>query len=244
MLFAGSMVRAEIEGRKTMTRRAMKPQPDEHHWSLMPSEAEYRAEWRNAYDRRWLYQHRIKQNPEWGTTADIVCPYGQPGDLLWVREAHSIFDTHGQHRTDGKRWGPWGGLPTRTSPDGTQIAYYREGFDRCDPRHWRPSIHMPRWASRLTLRITDVRVERLQDISEEDAVAEGINRIHHGDGDHYYHAIRTEPHPKNWVDPVDAFRELWQSINGLGSWATNDWVWALTFEVIHANVDNVIRASQ
>jgi len=89
------------------------------------------------------------------------------------------------------------------------------------PFKWRPSIHMPRWASRITLRITDVRVERLQDIegqhpSESDAIAEGVRAIHHGDGDYYYSAFRDVPHPKNWSDPADAFREVWNSINGAG----------------------------
>lgn len=103
-----------------------------------------------------------------------LCPFGLPGDRQWVREAHAIFPTHGQHRADGERWGPWGGLPTTVSEDGKQIAYYREGFDRCDPGRWRPSIHMPRWAGRLLLEITVVRVERPQAISARDGIAEGI----------------------------------------------------------------------
>lgn len=98
---------------------------------------------------------------------------------------------------------------------------------------------MPRRWSRITLVITDVRVQRLQDIegqhpSESDAIAEGVHAIHHGDGEYYYSAFRDEPNPKNWHDPADAFRELWDSINasrGFG-WDANPWVWALTFRKV------------
>lgn len=99
----------------------------------------------------------------------------------------------------------------------------------------RPSIHMPRWASRILLEITAVRVERLQGGDGETAfesryLAEGVNRIHHGDGEYYYSAFRNEPHPKNWCDPFDAWRELWVSINGIESWEANPWVWVVEFK--------------
>lgn len=200
ILFSAPMVRAILEGRKSMTRRVAKL---------------------NVAGR--LGRLSNQWHPDI-PGAVAVCPYGQAGDRLWVREAHTIYATYGQGRSDGQRWGPWGGLPTTVSPDGMQIAYYREGFDRCDPGRWRPSIHMPRWASRITLEVTGVRVERLQDISTEDALAEGV-RVH---SDHH-------KKPRDSVySPVQAFRDLWENINDAGSWDANPWVWVVEFKRIEA----------
>ncbi|MNS45642.1 hypothetical protein D3C72_781170 [compost metagenome] len=111
------------------------------------------------------------------------------------------------------------------------------GYERipaADEITWKPSIHMPRALCRLVIEITGVRVERLQDMEgqtafESDALKEGVHSIHHGDGDYYYSAFRSEPHPKNWCYPEDAFRELWESINGAGAWDANPWVWVVEF---------------
>ena len=135
---------------------------------------------------------------------DYRCPYGLPGSRLWVREAHALVD------------GPaWSGLPCTAGPDG-RWAYYREGFDRTEPR-WRPSIHMPRWACRLTLRVEAMRCESVQAIGDVDALAEGITY--------------TEGHAHRGQSPRDVFAELWDSINaGRGfAWARNPWVWVVTF---------------
>lgn len=115
----------------------------------------------------------------------------------------------------------------RAEMDGTDLEF-------CKENKWKskPSIHMPRWACRTVVEITEIRVERLQEISEEDAKAEGVNRIAHGRDGYYYSAFRAEPSPDNWIDPVDAYRELWESIHGKGSWERNDWVWAITFKVV------------
>ena len=139
-----------------------------------------------------------------------ACPYGRPGERLWVREAFR---------------------DARAALAG-RVLYRASGDIACG---WKPSIHMPRWASRLLLAITAVRVERLQDGEGETAfesryLAEGINRIHHGDGAYYYSAFRDEPHPQNWCDPFDAWRELWVSINGVESWDANPWVWVVEFK--------------
>lgn len=221
ILFSGPMVRALLEGRKTQTRRAVKPQPQGHHWMRVPG-YQFHVKLLTGADSCWArFAHSIPQNPEWDWDKDARCPYGKPGDLLWVRET----------------WAP------ATNGRGALFRADAESLIR-----WRPSIHMPRWASRLTLRITDVRVQRLQDmegqapyLGESDALAEGVNRISHGDGNYYFSAFRDEPHPKNWGDPTDAFREMWESINGPGSWDENPWVWALSFDVIEANVDDVLR---
>lgn len=209
ILFSGPMVRAILSGRKTQTRRVAKPGRD-------PS----------LLDGSWSDEYVLDPGNHGWLMRD--CPYGEAGDRLWVREAHIIFPTYGQRRADGKRWGPWGGLPTTLSEDGKQIAYYREGFDRCDPGRWRPSIHMPRWASRIALDVTGVRVERLQDISEADAIAEGI-LVQCSQTDvgwvGYWPAADTEP----YATAVEAYRALWESINGEGSWDTNPWVWVVEF---------------
>jgi hypothetical protein len=163
----------------------------------------------------------------------LRCPYGAVGDRLWVRECFAAW---------------WITATKKRS----HVMGYRadiddpnwDGFGCDDPwwldATWEPSIHMPRIFSRLTLEITDIRVERLQAMEgqapypgESDALAEGVHRIHHGDGEYCFSAFRDESHPKNWIDPTDAFRELWDSINAKRApWASNPWVWVLTFKVV------------
>lgn len=107
-------------------------------------------------------------------------------------------------------------------------------------RRWRPAIHMPRWASRLTLRITDVRVERVQDISEKDAIEEGVWGTFIEDGRYWrnYSLSDEDAACSPMLNfPSESYRTLWESINGAGSWDANPWVWALTFEVLRGNVD-------
>lgn len=168
-----------------------------------------------------------------------ACPYGRPGDRLWVRETWSIEMLAGYGTDKGyeseyeiRYRADDGERPIHVAagePD-PYLALYdsQQGA-------WRPSIHMPRLASRILLEVTAVRVERLQAGDGETAfesryLAEGINRIHHGDGEYYYSAFRDEPHPKNWCDPFDAWRELWVSINGIDSWNANPWVWVVEFK--------------
>jgi hypothetical protein len=124
----------------------------------------------------------------------IHCPYGIKGDRLWVRETWTPVSTY--------------------EPSAETGALYKADFigseDFVDWR-WKPSIHMPRWASRITLEITGLRVERLQEISEADAIAEGIQH-------------------RTMNNPIVEFQWLWESISGPGSWAMNPWVWVLEFE--------------
>ena len=141
-------------------------------------------------------------------------PYGKPGYRLWVRETWQSHHNQNGERLDGLD--DWKKHPRE--------CFYRA--DESDPStrpmsgRWRPSIHMPRWASRITLEVTGVRVERLQEISEADAIAEGVNvhPDHHG-------KPRTSIY-----SPVQAYRDLWESINGPGSWDLNPWVWVVEFE--------------
>lgn len=218
ILFSGPMVRALLSGQKTQTRRAIKPQPfiDDRGNVVWPDPKKGPAN----------YGQHMDGQPNWDSIIRWRCPYGQVGDRLWVREAHSIHDTHGQHRKDGLRWGPWADLPTQMNEEGTKIAYFREGFDRCAPGKWRPSIHMPRWASRLTLEITEVRVERLLACSDADARAEGLKWVTPG----MWSVDRSLPIIGN--DARKVYFELWDHINGPGSAAANPWVWAITFEVM------------
>lgn len=154
ILFSGEMVRAILDGRKTQTRRAMKPQPKQINSSY----------WGWARKSVFLHRHRLGSGfPEWIQR----CPYGKPGDRLYVRETWGISH-HGGATIKGTPHDPYVLYrATNSEPTGDELE------NQWEPFKWRPSIHMPRWASRILLEITDVRVERLQDISEEDARAEG-----------------------------------------------------------------------
>lgn len=205
ILFSAPMIRALLAGRKAQTRRIVKMQTPK---------------------RRSLHDFSV------GGVCVGRCPYGQPSDLLWVRETWC--------------------QPTSLDPGPT---FYRADYPACVPKQfenvppadqlvWKPSIHMERSASRITLRLTDVRVERLNDISEQDAIAEGLeNSFIPGHG-------RIKGSWKVYTDErlgsltaVGSYRSLWESINGKGSWDANPVVWALTFEVIQCNVDEVLRAA-
>lgn len=181
ILFSGPMVTAILRGEKTQTRRVVKGQALE--W-LAPD----------------MFTPEYVANPENG-----LCPYGRPGDRLWVRESYRVMRPHGVDEVQYKA--DWRPLPH----DG-----------------WKPSIHMPRWASRLTLEIVSVRVERLQDISNQDAEAEGVvwdGRFCLGSS----HVVKGTP--KVFVSRREAYRDIWDSINakrGHG-WDTNPWVWVIEF---------------
>ncbi|MCM2317845.1 MAG: hypothetical protein NDI93_00770 [Pseudomonas sp.] len=230
ILFSGPMVRALLEGRKTVTRRAIKHQPDVPVTDAIPRRNyPHGPATVNWY---WRPQHgHLNGAPSHGW--DFKCPYGEPGDRLWVRETWmDLRGTGVEHR-------PTPDSPLQRyaygadSPPGSASDEARKDFGL----KWRPSIHMPRAASRILLEITAVRVERLQDGEGETTfesryLAEGINRIHHGDGEYYYHAFESEPGPRNWIDPFDAWRELWTSVNGSTSWAANPWVWVVEFKVV------------
>ena len=204
IIFNGEMVRALLNGRKTQTRRVIKPQPK----LIMDAEHEGHSMVPSIDGVNELHPKE--------------CPFGYKNDLLWVRETHYRFTGCS---CNGK---PWSGFVE--SPDRDQykaIAY--DGNDIIGTAYMVaaclkiPAIHMPRWASRITLKITRVRIERLQDISSDDAAAEG-----------------------DWIineHPAITFRRTWDSINakrGYG-WDKNPWVWVIEFEVIKKNVDEVLK---
>lgn len=203
ILFSAPMVRALLAGTKTQTRRVAKPV---RHPDLG-----------NLYAPGALVLEHEPQH-----VIDRCNPYGQPGDRLWVRETHAFVPEPAYRCSTG--------VYQQINPeDAYQACIYREGFDRCFAERWRPSIHMPRWASRITLEITAVRVERLQDISREDAMAEGI--VIQPDGG-WGLADTTHYHA---TDPRQSYFSLWEAINGPGSVEANPWVWAVTFAAFRPN---------
>jgi hypothetical protein len=217
IIFSAPMVRALLAGRKTMTRRVIKPQPFEHP---------------GMNCRRLTFFN--KRGDERGD-ASPDGPYGGAymfadyhiGDRLWVREAHYLTDDgHNEYAV--------------CAVDENDVREHLAKIDRLPlnfpestkalHRKLRPSIHMPRWASRLTLIVEGVKVERLQDISEDDAEKEGCRGC-----------LGPNPDfPDEWdPSPAEEFRDLWNSINGPESWAANPWVAAIRFRVIKANIDTV-----
>lgn len=205
ILFAAPMIRALLEGRKTVTRREIKP-------SMRTADSQF--ELHQQPDGSWRPMHTFDEScmDDQGTEHPIVCPYGKPGDRLWVRETWSAggqFDQMAPSEIDPLYVG--------------QIRYPADGrsFGRA-----RPSIHMPRWASRILLEITDVRVERLQDISEDQAKAEGV-RLYtdHTELGDWWHVEGIETYS---ADPRKSFELLWSSVGG--DWQANPWVWVVEFK--------------
>ena len=191
ILFSAPMVRALLAGTKTQTRRVMKPQLVYgtvaglfNSWYLPRSEG-----------GGTLY-------PNGKEKILGLCPYGQPGDRLWVRETFARID--GQTR-------PW----IETDYQATYTHGDRLGDTLGIKKRWTPSIHMPRHASRITLEVTGVRVERLQNISEADAIAEGVRNSLHLPGGRFAR---------------ENFEHLWWTVNGDGSWESNPWVWVIEFK--------------
>lgn len=213
ILFNDQMVRAILEGRKTATRRIAKPvkHPDLG----------------NIYAPGALVLEREPQH-----VIDRACPYGQPGDRLWVREAWQRPLISDEEQAANQSW--WKDMTKFQNPG--HCAYRASGDDNeyVDPDgyfhcKWKPSIHMPRWASRILLEITDIRVERLQDISEEQALAEGIDRRRLADMQDIYDIVGY-PNMTERPTAVSAFMALWASINGIESWDANPWVWVVEFK--------------
>lgn len=211
ILFSGEMVRAILENRKTQTRRAVKPQPD-----LMQPGGTIKPQPSDAgvfLVENWQKQDRAFL--DFGRCENIRSPYA-PGDTLWVREA---FTVAAEEDADGA-------YPMTYLADGysTQMDYSEVTEGRMKPGKTYPSIHMPRWASRITLRVTGVRVERVQEISEKDAMAEGIT-----EADIQAVSERNRALP----GAILAFRHLWSTIHaadGPNGWDANPWVWVVEFE--------------
>ena len=206
ILFNAPMVRAILEGRKTVTRRAVKIQPR--------TKADI-----GSYG---LGQPFIR-NPD-VTKPNPECPYGQSGDRLWIRE--TWYCDHFEVMR-----GPYlkpDGLDIGEAIDDGTLVYAADGLTpyEADQPIWKPSIHMPRWASRILLEITDVRVERLQDISEDQAKAEGVRLYkEHAELGDWWHVEGIETYS---ADPRKSFELLWNATGG--DWDANPWVWVVEFK--------------
>ena len=199
ILFSAPMVRAILAGSKTQTRRALAP-------DLFMSSGGAVVRMASA-------------GPATTGIREAHCPYWrEPGDRLWVRETWREWsDAAWHYAADGLV------LPKQRDRELAEFLAQRAPFT-WESYTWRPSIHMPRWASRITLEVTGVRVERLQDISEADAIAEGITYSealqgwHTEEGRHFHCAA-----------PPKSYAGLWESINGPGSWDANPWCWVIEF---------------
>jgi hypothetical protein len=208
ILFSGPMVRAILEGRKTQTRRVIKPQVGD--WvSRIDSAPWIDGAHRHGIDGQWIL---VSEDFE-KVRCFGHCPYGKAGDRLWVRETWQAINT------EMKWWHEWP-ANDRTSMNWAWTNPVLPAYEQTPPR-WLPSIHMPRWASRITLEIISVRVERLQGISAGDICAEGVDCVTELDGspaDHY--------NRQSWV-------KLWDSINGARGygWDVNPWVWVIEFKL-------------
>ncbi|HID1059785.1 TPA: hypothetical protein ACXDFA_004240 [Enterobacter roggenkampii] len=205
MIFNGEMVRAILDGRKTQTRRIMKNQPagDYPDTPALIRSVDGGFQWYGHY----------------GESSIFNCPFGAVGDRIWVRET----------------WAEAGA----SAPD---LKLYRANYPAHVPTHyenvppaedvrWTPSIHMPRWASRITLEITGVRVEQLKSISEDEARSEGGARLREGFWKHYQPGWT-----QHQLSARGSFATLWDSIYGSGEWDRNPWVWVLEFKRIEGDL--------
>lgn len=244
MIFNGEMVRAILDGRKTQTRRIIKPQPE------VTLSGSLSGTWLSR-PLNGLLLPKIED-------IAIHCPFGVVGDRIWVRETWATLGNEDGCSVD------WNDNLCKGN-EKSAARIYRAS---CEQRHgdfglwsipddadwkphtenekfegaWRPSIHMPRWASRILLEISDVRVERLNSINEHDAIAEGLAEISKDGRIYKYGVPDRDGYPGTddcgwpWHEweryPISAYRKLWESIYGDDSWQANPWVWVIEFKRI------------
>ena len=217
ILFSGPLVRAILDGRKTQTRRLLRVQPGSDvatfdndgeggRWHSCSNPGRIGSTFPGATD-----PDRIGY---WRDPVGIRCPYGQPGDRLWVRESWRSVGW----RPENGHWIEYAADNAKVWREAPKDVLSVDVYNHAHPDRWRPSIHMPRWASRISLEVTEVRVQRIQEITEEDARAEGVPAIPRLDGSdpRYYR---------------QSFAALWDSLAPAGQeWADTPWVWAVTFK--------------
>lgn len=212
IIFSGPMIQAILEGRKTQTRRVIRPHKHcypGNHWWVGPHP---NTGWWAVDSPEGPPQRMIKDTVSLKREG-FKCPYGQPGDRLWVRETWNAWLT-GVDECDPYLWS-WLKGQDRSCYDHSEIAY-RATDEPLDPDQgnlplWAPSIHMPRWASRIDLEVVNIRVERINEISEHDVLSEGVGET---------------------LDPIGTFAVTWDGINKKRgfAWLSNCWVWVVTFQ--------------
>lgn len=210
ILYSTPMVQAINEDRKTQTRRTKN------------------LEYINEKPDNWFFLKSLLRSDGvlfflfegfQGDSKLVKCPYGQPGDVLWVRETfHYVHDAETNKFLKYGYKADWS-IGITSHPKNKGI--------------WRPSIHMPKEAARLFLQIQDIRVERLQDISENDAIAEGVAFVGKTPSGHNLYKDYRERFIEPFFAPENSFMSLWVSINGQRSWMSNPWVWVIEFEKIY-----------
>jgi hypothetical protein len=248
IIFSAPMIRALQDGRKTQTRRIITPGNSLFNggrWSALHKRQEW--DWEGAWvdggpspmgnPGPYLKLPWQAGDDDFEGSVHRIYPVIQPGDRLWVKEAHYLTD-------DGdSKYAVY-------AEDQTAVAEHLEFMARLQRRYpkadWskhlrlRSPIHMPRWASRITLTVTDVRVQRLQDISEADVVAEGIEPYAGIDPDcSGYRDYSKQASGGFWLLPRHSYRTLWNSLHGPDAWGANPWVWVKTFTVQHGNIDSI-----
>lgn len=218
-LFSTPMVQAIYEGRKTITRRTKGLEEINNNssdWQFEWADFSLKKPWRFT-QKSSLNEVSLKERSFY--QAEAKCPYGQIGDILWVRETFCL-----------------------TQPNNPEIYYFgyktggysyepaSEKYSWSSPDEWKPSIHMPKEACRIFLKITDIKVERIQEISEEDAKAEGVEPEFDAYHQFTFYKTYTLPKHNGYHTAKLSFESLWKSINGPDSWNSNPWVWVISFE--------------
>lgn len=237
ILFSTPMVQAILRGDKTQTRRVVKPQPEKVPGSDDSIPAREFIEKGNE-----LLSKGLKTIIR-GTGGMMFpdCPYGKPGDVLWVRETWcQVMRDHAHDLLEGRRENDLFVRPTQVHSDWMQYAKDKYGYK------WKPSIHMPKAAARIWLKVVNVRVERLHEITEQDAISEGVEKCIADKERFGARAVgmrlfrnyerkdnSLRDYPCNGFEEAKiSFETLWQSINGRESWDANPWVWVVEFEVL------------
>ncbi len=213
MIFNAEMVRAILDGSKTQTRRIMKLQPESNQFGLLRIS--------DSTKRSDIGKYHWSESNSTGIharSALFSCPFGIVGDRIWVRETWAEAGVNAPELQ----------LYRANYPDHVPSSY--ENLKSAEEIRWRPSIHMPRWASRITLEITNLGVQRLQSISQNDAAREGLVRLPASgrycinQGDQYFGGTSH--------DAIEVFSWLWSSIYGAESWQANPWVWVIEFKQV------------
>jgi len=210
MLFSGPMVRALLAGQKTQTRRLVNPQPDTSDgWVRWGSKRYDNGDGVHQFHTDDASARRLMVP---------ACPYGVPGDRLWVRESWNVSGL------------AFGMRPSEAAKVASPKAWRYAATDRSWKHGWKPSIHMPRRASRITLELTVIRVERLQEISEEDARAEGIASVRPSPSASSVFCVGNGESGPYFETARDAYAVLWDAINAeRATWKSNPFVWTVEF---------------